>query len=60
MLQIAFKTINNIAGPNGLVSTLLVFNVYSCIVTDSPPSASQQHQSNAMTKAIRKLRKLKA
>ena len=41
MLQMAFKAINDIAGPNGLVSTLLVFGAYPCIVIDSLPLASQ-------------------
>ena len=60
MLQMAFKAVNDTAGPNGLVPTLLVFGAYSRIVTDSLPSASQQQRANAMTKAMSKLRKLKA
>ena len=60
MLQIAFKVVNDTIGPNGLVATLLVFGAYPCIVTDFPPSASQQQRANAMTKAMSKLRKLKA
>ena len=39
----AFKAVNNTVGPDGLVPTLLVFGAYPCIITDSPPSASQ-HQ----------------
>jgi len=31
-LQIAFKAINNLAGPKGLVSILLVFRAYPQIV----------------------------
>lgn len=38
MLQMAFKAVNNTAGPNGLVPTLLVFGAYLDIVTDSPLS----------------------
>ena len=60
MLQMLFKAVNDIAGPNGLVPTLLVFGAYPCIVTDSPPSASQQQRANVMTKAMSELRKLKA
>ena len=41
MLQIAFKVVNDIAGPNGLVLTLLIFGVYPHIVIDSLPLASQ-------------------
>jgi hypothetical protein len=31
-LQIAFKALNNTAGPDGLVPTLLVFRAYLCMV----------------------------
>ena len=31
ILQMAVKAINNIAGPNGLVPTLLVIKAYPCI-----------------------------
>ncbi len=42
ILQMVFKAVNNIAGPDGLVPTLLVFGVYPCIVMDSPPLPLQQ------------------
>jgi hypothetical protein len=32
VLQIVFKALNNTAGPDGLVPTLLVFKAYLCIV----------------------------
>lgn len=38
----AFKAINNIASPDNLISTFLIFDVYSCIITDFLPSTSQQ------------------
>ena len=38
MLQMIFKAINDIAGLNGLVQTLFVFDLY--IVMDSPLSIS--------------------
>lgn len=38
----AFKTVNNTIGPDGLVSTLLIFGVYLCIVTHSLLLAYQQ------------------
>ena len=60
ILQMAFKAVNDTAGPNCLVSTLLVFDAYSHIVTNSPLSASQQQRANVMTKAMNKLQKLKA
>ena len=59
ILQIVFKAINDIAGPDSLIPTLLVFGAYPRIVTDSPPPASQQQRANAITKAMSELRKLK-
>ena len=35
-LQMAFKAINNIAGPNGLVLILLVYSAYSRITKYDP------------------------
>ncbi len=35
ILQMAFKAINNIVGPNGLVSILLVYSVFPCIIESS-------------------------
>ena len=37
-LQIAFKVINNFIGPNSLISTLLVFRAYLCIVKSNVPN----------------------
>jgi hypothetical protein len=37
-LQMAFKAINNTAGPNGLVLTLLVYSVYPRITEHDPLS----------------------
>ena len=60
MLQMAFKAINDTAGPDGLVPTLLVFGAYPRINMDSPPSLSQQQRSQAVAKAMNELRKIKA
>ncbi|RYC58587.1 hypothetical protein CHU98_g7622 [Xylaria longipes] len=38
ILQMAIKALNDTAGPNGLVPTLLVFGAYPRINEDSPPS----------------------
>jgi hypothetical protein len=38
ILQIAVKALNDTAGPNGLVLTLLVFGTYPRINSDSPLS----------------------
>ena len=35
ILQMLFKAINNIAGPNSLVLSLFVFSAYPCIIIDS-------------------------
>ena len=56
----AFKAVNNTAGPVSLVPTLFVFGVYPCIVTDSPSSLLQQQQAYTLAKAISGFRKLKA
>ena len=37
-LQMAFKAINNSIGPNGLISTLLVFRAYLYIVKFNAPN----------------------
>ena len=39
-LQMAFKAINDIAGPEGLVPTLLVYGAYLQITKHDPPSPS--------------------
>ena len=40
VLQMAVKAVNDTAGPDGLVPTLLVFGAYPRMTTDSPPSPS--------------------
>lgn len=37
MRQMAFKAVNDTAGPDGLVPTLFVFGAYPRIVIDLPP-----------------------
>jgi hypothetical protein len=39
-LQMAFKAINDIAGPDGLVPILLVYGAYPRIIEHDPPSPS--------------------
>ena len=60
MLHMSFKAVNDTAGSDSLVPTLLIFGAYLCIVTDFPPPASQQQQANTMTKTMSKLWKIKA
>jgi hypothetical protein len=40
ILQMAVKAVNNSAGPDGLIPTLLVFGAYPRMTNDSPPSLS--------------------
>ena len=59
-MQMAVKAVNNTAGPNGLVPTLLVFGAYSCITHSSAPLASMVKRAEAVQTAITELRHLNA
>jgi len=59
-LQMAVKAINDTAGPNGLVPTLLVFGSYPRITEDSPPSPSNVRRAAAIHKAMKELQHLQA
>ncbi|KAF1965192.1 hypothetical protein BU23DRAFT_490184, partial [Bimuria novae-zelandiae CBS 107.79] len=50
---IAIKALNNIAGLNGLVPTLLIFRTYLRINMDSALSPNIVTRANAIQKAIR-------
>ncbi|KAM4061308.1 cwf18 domain containing protein [Hirsutella rhossiliensis] len=52
--------INDTAGPDGIVPTLLVFGAYPRLTAESPPSASTLKRSAAMQKAMKTLRQLSA
>jgi hypothetical protein len=52
------KTVNNTAGPNGLIPTLLVFSTYSQITTTNTPSLTVTKHSKAIIKAIKQILKL--
>jgi hypothetical protein len=56
----AFKAINNTAGPDGLVLTLLVFGAYPRMIKLDAPSLTVTQRANAVKKAIAKIRKLRA
>jgi hypothetical protein len=60
ILQMAVKAVNDTAGPDGLVPTLLVFGAYPRMTTESPPSPSMVKRSEAIQKATKALRKLNA
>jgi hypothetical protein len=59
-LQASYKAVNDTAGPNGLVPTLLVFGAYPRVSIDSTPSASLTRQAQATGKAMAELRKMAA
>jgi hypothetical protein len=60
VLQIAIKAVNNTAGPDGLVSTLLVFGTYPRITTTDTPSLTVTEHGKAITKAIKQIAELHA
>ena len=60
ILQMAVKAINDTAGPDGLVPTLLVFGAYPRLVDTSPPSPSVAQRAQAIKKAMQEVRKMHA
>ena len=56
----AVKAINNTAGPNGLVSTLLVYGAYLRISNLGPPTPSIIERAAIIRKAIAEIVKLRA
>jgi hypothetical protein len=60
VLQMAIKAINDTAGPDGLVPTLLVFGSYPRMTTESPPSPSIFERAEAIRKASDEVRRLYA
>jgi len=59
-LQLAVKAINDTAGPDGLVPTLLVFGAYPRITDDSPPAATTAQRAEAIKKAMTAVRQIHA
>ena len=60
VLQMAVKAVNDTAGPDGLVPTLLVFGAYPRMTIDSPPSPSTLKRGEAIQKAMKELRRIAA
>ena len=60
VLQMAVKAVNDSAGPDGLVPTLLVFGAYPRMTDDSPPSPSIVQRAEAIRKAMKEIRHLYA
>ena len=56
----AVKAINNTAGPDGLVPTLLVYGAYLRISNLDPPTPSIMEQVAVIRKAIAEIVKLRA
>jgi hypothetical protein len=56
----AFKAINDTAGPNRLVPTLLVFGAYLRMTELDAPSPTVTQRANALKKAMAEIRKLRA
>jgi hypothetical protein len=60
VLQIAIKAVNNTAGPNGLVLTLLVFSTYLQIIITNTSSFTVTKHNKAIIKAIKQIAELHA
>jgi len=60
MLQMAVKAVNDTAGPNGLIPTLLVFGAYPRMTTLDPPAPSITQRAAAIKSAMREVRKCHA
>ena len=57
----AFKAVNDTAGLDGIVPTLLVFRAYPRLVeSDAPSSLTVSHCATVLKKAIEEVRKLRA
>ena len=56
-LQMSFKAINDLVGPDGLVPTLLVFGAYPRMTEMDAPSPSITQRALTMRKAMNKIRR---
>ena len=59
-LQIAVKAVNDTAGPDGLVPTLLVFGAYPRMHAFDSPAPSITQRATAIRKAMDEIRKIRA
>jgi hypothetical protein len=60
MLQMAVKAINDSAGPDGIVPTLLVFGAYPRLTEMDPPSPLVTKRAEAIRAASKEVRRLYA
>jgi len=59
-LQMAFKAVNDSAGPDGLVPTLLVYGAYPRMSEYEAPTATIAQRALAVRKAMAEIQKLRA
>jgi hypothetical protein len=59
-LQMAFKAVNDSAGPDGLIPTLLVYGAYPRMSEFDAPAPTVTQRATAIRKAMEELAKLKA
>ena len=59
-LQMAFKAINDSAGPDGLIPTLLVYGAYPRMSEFDAPSPTVTQRATAIKKAMAEINKLRA
>jgi hypothetical protein len=57
MLQMAVKAVNDTAGPDGLVPTLLVFGAYPRMSELDPPAPTISQRATAIARAMEEVRK---
>jgi hypothetical protein len=60
ILQMTVKAVNDSAGLDGIVPTLLIFGAYPRMTRDSPPSPFITERAKAIHKAIKEVRRLYA
>ena len=60
ILQMAVKAVNDTAGPDGLVPTLLVFGAYPRITETDPPAPSMIQRATAIKRAMTEITKIRA
>ncbi|KAI0993887.1 hypothetical protein K3495_g14297, partial [Podosphaera aphanis] len=59
-LQMAVKAVNDTAGPDGIIPTLLVFGAYPRMVETDPPATTVSQRAMAIKKAMEEVGKLRA
>ena len=60
MLQMAVKAVNDSAGPDGIVPTLLIFGAYLRMVENSDPSSQITQRVEVIRKTTKEIRRLHA